>query len=100
MKKVIFFVLSLYLILPIFVYNIKEVSRVHVMKFTGLFDIVYQDKNQYNDDLTFIQSVIIDTISNSETQLFLNDLQTINVNLYHSNVSYLTHPPRAPPFIV
>ncbi len=100
MKKVIFFVLSLYLMLPIFVYNIKEVSRVHIMKYTGSFDIIYQDRNQYSDDLTFIQSVILDTTPNSETQFFPNDLQEINKNSYHPNVSYLTHSPRAPPYIV
>ena len=100
MKKVIFFVLSLYLLLPIFVYNIKEVSRVHVMKFTGSFDIIYQDKNKYSDDLTFIQSVILDTNSNLEISFFLNNLQEINKDSYHSNVSYLAHSPRAPPFIV
>ena len=100
MKKVFFFVLSLYLLLPIFVYNIKEVTRVHIMKFTGSFDIIYQDKNQYSDDLTFVQSATVDSDFNSETNFFPNDLQTINKNTYHSNLSYLRHSPRAPPFIV
>ena len=100
MKKVIFFVLSLYLLLPIFVYNIKDATRVHVMKFTGSFDIIYQDKNQYSDDLTFVQSATIDSDFNSEISFFPSKTQTINKNTYHSNLSYLTQSPRAPPFIV
>ena len=100
MKKVIFFILSLFLLLPIFVYNIKDATRVHVMKFTGSFDIVYQDKNQYSDDLTFTQSTILDENFNSEILFFPSKIQTINKNSYHSNLSYLTHSPRAPPFIV
>lgn len=100
MKKVILFLLTIHLILPLFVYTIKDVSKVHVMKFTGSFNIIYQDIKKYSDDLTFIQSVIFDTPTSLETTLFLTKLQTFNTNLYYSNISYLIHSPRAPPFVL
>ncbi len=100
MKKLLIFVLSVYLLFPIFVYNIKDVSRVHVMKFSGSFDIVYQDVKQFSDDLTVIQKIVFDNDFHLNNPNFSDELKTFKKNSYHSNVSYLAYSPRAPPIII
>lgn len=91
--------LSIILLLPIFVYNLKEISRVHVMKFTGSFSVVYQDIKLLNEDLSFTES---STLENAYPQL--EDYFIRFINFFYTNpiifgISYLNPSPRAPPFL-
>lgn len=99
MKKLILSIISLSLICSISVYDLKEVSRVHVMKFTGKFTVIYQDIKLFSDDATFVQSLFFDNITSILIYTFAIILTISIKKSFSSQESYLVPSPRAPPFI-
>lgn len=99
MKKLILSIISLSLMFFVGVYNVKDASRVHIMKFTGEFTIVYEDIRLFSEDTTLVQPLFFDTISISIISFIL--LLTISIRKsFKLQHSYLAHSSRAPPFSV
>ncbi|MGL4676760.1 MAG: hypothetical protein ACRCWI_03730 [Brevinema sp.] len=98
MHSILISLFSFYLLIPIFLYNTKDVHRVHVMKFTGSFDIIYQDTKLLSDDLTITQPFIIldSTPILAESYIQRTAVEQISY-LQQFFISYL---PRAPPFFL
>jgi len=92
--------LFLLLLLPIFVYNITQVSRVHLMKFTGDFSIAYQDIKLLSNDFSFGQTLLFNVPSFLTNYYHIDNYQYLNNNSYYSDISYLHSFSRAPPIIL